>query len=139
MRKLFNAEGVYFKGKIRKNHSILIKDGRIEKVADKNEIKQFLKDQAESIQEINHPRQVLLPGAVNSHSHAFQIYLRGRAENPQNFRDWVDNYLYPFLIPLETRDIYASALLAFSEMIRNGINKHTSSSAPPPKAIKIVK
>lgn len=64
--------------------------------------------------------RVILPGAVNSHSHAFQILIRGRADNPLNFRDWVDNHLYPLVLDADEDLLYAGALLAFAEMIQNG-------------------
>ncbi|RME77063.1 MAG: hypothetical protein D6785_13040 [Planctomycetota bacterium] len=65
--------------------------------------------------------RLVIPGGVNSHSHAFQILIRGKADQAQNFRDWVDRYLYPLVLWADEEALYAGALLAFGEMIQNGI------------------
>ncbi|MFW6198209.1 MAG: amidohydrolase family protein [Acidobacteriota bacterium] len=64
---------------------------------------------------------VLLPGAVNAHSHAFQILLRGRSDRAADFRDWVDNYMYPLALGIDAEEIALGSRLAFAEMIRNGV------------------
>ncbi len=64
---------------------------------------------------------LLLPGLVNGHSHAFQVYLRGRADHPQNFREWVDSFLYPLVLELDEKRLYQASYIAFRQMIRNGV------------------
>lgn len=64
---------------------------------------------------------LILPGAVNSHSHAWQILLRGRVDFPKDFRDWVDRGLYPYLVDLDDDRLEAGCLLAFSEMALSGV------------------
>lgn len=65
--------------------------------------------------------RVLLPGCVNTHSHAFQILLRGRADHAPSFRHWVDDHMYPLVLSLEDQDLEASVLLAFATMALHGI------------------
>jgi len=67
------------------------------------------------------PGRVLLPGGVNSHSHAFQVLLRGWADRPRDFHDWVDRCLYPLVLALDEDGLEAAMLLAFAEMAQNGI------------------
>lgn len=64
---------------------------------------------------------VLLPGAVNAHSHAFQVLLRGRSDRAVDFRDWVDNHMYPLALEIDEEEIALGSRLAFAEMIRNGV------------------
>ena len=64
---------------------------------------------------------LVLPGGVNSHSHAWQILLRGRLDSPAGFRDWVDHGLYPFLETMDDEALEAGALLAFAEMALSGV------------------
>ena len=66
-------------------------------------------------------RGLMLPGAVNVHSHAFQILLRGRADAAVDFRDWVDHYMYRLALAIDREEIALGSRLAFAEMIRNGV------------------
>jgi 5-methylthioadenosine/S-adenosylhomocysteine deaminase len=65
-------------------------------------------------------RRVLLPGALNTHAHAFQVLLRGRADDACSFRSWVDDHLYPLVASLDEEDLETSMLLAFSQMALGG-------------------
>ena len=42
-----------------------------------------------------HFTRLLIPGLTNAHSHGFQLMMRGKADNPSDFIDWVNTYLYP--------------------------------------------
>lgn len=64
---------------------------------------------------------LLLPGAVNAHSHAFQVLLRGRSDRARDFREWVDRYMYRLALDLDEEGLELGSKLAFAEMIRNGI------------------
>lgn len=70
---------------------------------------------------VHFPGRVLLPGCVNSHSHAFQIFLRGRADDAPSFREWVDAHMYPLVLSLDEEDLETAMLLAFAEMAKHGI------------------
>jgi len=65
-------------------------------------------------------RRVLLPGALNTHAHAFQVLLRGRADEACGFRSWVDDHLYPLVASLDEEDLETAMLLAFAQMAESG-------------------
>ena len=62
----------------------------------------------------------LVPGCVNSHTHTFQVLLRGNGDNATNFRDWVDGHLYPLVERLDESALAAAATLAYAEMALSG-------------------
>jgi 5-methylthioadenosine/S-adenosylhomocysteine deaminase len=66
------------------------------------------------------PGCALLPGCVNSHTHSFQVLLRGTGDNAANFRDWVDGHLYPLVERLDAEGLVAAATLAYAEMALAG-------------------
>src|SRR5258706_6340332 len=91
--------------------------GTIVRLARVNELKDEKK--------INLSNRALLPGMINSHSHAFQRVLRGRTEyrtsNQQDsFWTWRE-MMYSAATRLTPEDIYAASRLAFLEMALHGI------------------
>ena len=64
---------------------------------------------------------IVLPGLVNSHSHAFQVLLRGSIDKPMNFSDWVDSALYPLVEQLSDHSLEIATTVAYCQMIQNGI------------------
>ncbi|MCB0279998.1 MAG: amidohydrolase family protein [Calditrichaeota bacterium] len=64
---------------------------------------------------------LVMPGLTNAHSHGYQIEMRGTADNPRNFRDWVNSYLYPTVEHFSESDMRKSLKLLFRLMLRNGI------------------
>ncbi len=75
----------------------------------------------ETVEVVHLPGRALVPGAVNSHSHAFQILLRGRTDDVEDFRAWVERGLYPLVLALDEEDLETAMLLAFADMARHGI------------------
>src|SRR6266851_4570917 len=74
---------------------------------------------------INLPNRALLPGMVNSHSHAFQRVLRGRTEyrtsnQSDSFWTWRE-MMYSAATRLTPEDIYDASRMAFLEMALHGI------------------
>ena len=74
---------------------------------------------------INLPGRALLPGMVNSHSHAFQRVLRGRTEYRTNhqqdsFWTWRE-MMYSAATRLTPEDTYDASRMAFLEMALHGI------------------
>lgn len=63
---------------------------------------------------------LVVPGFVNGHSHAYQILLRGWADD-RTFADWRTNALYRVVAQLTPRDVYWVFAAAFSEMLAAGI------------------
>ncbi|MBI4617897.1 MAG: amidohydrolase family protein [Planctomycetes bacterium] len=117
--RLFTAELIYVNGVFRRDYAVLVDgEGRIQKVVHRSEL---IHDKEETAHDLhNLDRCALLPGCVNSHSHAFQVYLRGAADQAAGFDDWVDRYLYPLALALDEEAIYASAQLAFYQMMLAG-------------------
>jgi 5-methylthioadenosine/S-adenosylhomocysteine deaminase len=62
----------------------------------------------------------LIPGFVNGHSHAYQILLRGRADDVP-FARWRTEWLYRLIPPLSPEEVATVFRQAFSEMLAAGI------------------
>lgn len=90
--------------------------GRIAKVATVDELS--------SEKRIRLANRALLPGMVNSHSHAFQRVLRGRTEYRANDKDsfWTwRELMYSAATRLTPEDVYDASRMAFLEMALGGI------------------
>ena len=73
--------------------------------------------------------KALLPGFINTHSHAFQRAIRGRTEYPatggsqqENFWSW-RGLMYDAATRLEPMDVEAVAQAVFVEMVKAGITR----------------
>jgi formimidoylglutamate deiminase len=82
-------------------------------------------DELKDEKRIDLSNRALLPGMVNSHSHAFQRVLRGRTEYRTNnqqdsFWTWRE-MMYSAATRLTPEDIYDASRMAFLEMALNGI------------------
>lgn len=64
--------------------------------------------------------RLIVPGFVNGHSHAYQILLRGWADD-WTFARWRDEALYRVVPQLTPGDVYWVFVAAFSEMLAAGI------------------
>ena len=74
-------------------------------------------------------QKALLPGFINTHSHAFQRAIRGRTEYPtgessqeENFWSW-RGLMYDAATRLEPLDVEAVAQAVFVEMVKAGITR----------------
>ncbi len=114
MEQIFLAKQALIGTELKQNLVITIRNGIIAAI-------EPLEESSVDRKEMRPMDGVLLPGLVNGHSHAFQVYLRGRADHPRNFRDWVDSYLYPLVLKLNEESLYQSSYTAFRQMIRNGV------------------
>lgn len=63
---------------------------------------------------------VVIPGMVNGHSHAYQILMRGWADD-LSFERWRSDALYRVVPRLTPEQIHATFLRAFNEMLGAGI------------------
>lgn len=66
------------------------------------------------------PDRLVVPGFVNGHSHAYQILLRGWADD-WTFERWRSEALYRVIPQLTPDDVYWTFVAAFSEMLSAGI------------------
>ncbi len=64
--------------------------------------------------------RLVVPGFINGHSHAYQILLRGWADD-LTFAEWRSDALYKIVPHLTPDDIYWTFLAAFHEMLAAGI------------------
>jgi formimidoylglutamate deiminase len=85
-------------------------------------------DELRNERKINLTNRAMLPGMINSHSHAFQRVLRGRTEyrscdaeaGRDSFWTWRE-MMYSAATRLTPEDIYDASRMAFLEMALNGI------------------
>jgi 5-methylthioadenosine/S-adenosylhomocysteine deaminase len=63
---------------------------------------------------------LLVPGLINTHTHAFQSLLKGVADD-EDFFTWRDKALYGIGARLTPEDLYTGALFAFAEMALTGV------------------
>ncbi len=63
--------------------------------------------------------QVLMPGLINTHTHAAMTLLRGYADDLP-LMEWLETKVWPFEARLTGDDIYWGTMLAIAEMIRSG-------------------
>lgn len=114
MEKTFLAKVAWIQNEFKRNIVISVKDGIISSI-------QKLEESDLNRTEMEFLDGILLPGLVNGHSHAFQVYLRGEADHPIDFHNWVDSFLYPLVLKLDEKSLYEASLTAFRQMVRNGI------------------
>lgn len=63
--------------------------------------------------------RVVLPGFINTHTHAAMTLLRGYADDIP-LMDWLENKIWPLEAKLTADDVYWGTMLAITEMIRTG-------------------
>jgi 5-methylthioadenosine/S-adenosylhomocysteine deaminase len=115
--KLWTADHVFVDRRFQAGAGVLVDDaGRIARVGAATELAAAAPDA-----ELRHlAGHALVPGCVNTHTHTFQVLLRGNGDNAANFRDWVDAHLYPLVERLDERLLDAAATLAYAEMALAG-------------------
>ena len=101
-----------------RDYAVVIEDNRIHSLTSIDEVRQ-LPCYAQA-QVIDLPDHALLPGLVNSHTHASMSLMRGIADD-LSLMDWLSNHIWP----VEARWVNAGFVvdgfrLAAAEMIRSG-------------------
>lgn len=118
-----------------KQADIIIKNGTILTLNSKNSILEngFLCIHGDSIFKIgaNNPTSfkaekiidakggLILPGLVNSHTHAAMSLFRGLADDLP-LMEWLNNYIFPAESKMDAEFVYTGTLLALAEMIMSG-------------------
>lgn len=116
---LLTADHVFVERRFLANGAVLVgDDGRIVAAGPVSDVESLPEAAAATRTDLG--RHALLPGCINSHTHSFQVLLRGNGDNARNFRDWVDGHLYPLVVRLDEQAIVAAALLAYAEMALAG-------------------
>jgi 5-methylthioadenosine/S-adenosylhomocysteine deaminase len=104
-------------GETRRDYGFVIRDGTIEDAGDFNVVRERIQDlHVRSFPE----DRLVVPGFINGHSHAYQILLRGWADD-WTFAKWRSDALYKVVPALSPDDIYWIFIAAFSEMLAAGI------------------
>jgi formimidoylglutamate deiminase len=92
---------------------------------DQGVISRFSRDRSDLAKAHRLMRRFVIPGLVNGHSHTFQRAIRGRTEvrtttEPDTFWTWREK-MYSAAARLKPEEIYATARMAFLEMVLSGI------------------
>ncbi|HEV7179418.1 MAG TPA: amidohydrolase family protein [Candidatus Baltobacteraceae bacterium] len=104
-------------GKERRNYAFAIRDGSVVDAGDFAQVAFKHRD----LQGRSYPDdRLIVPGFVNGHSHAYQILLRGWADD-LTFAQWRSEALYKVVPQLTPDDIRWIFIAAFSEMLAAGI------------------
>jgi 5-methylthioadenosine/S-adenosylhomocysteine deaminase len=104
-------------GETRKDYAFIVRDGRIVASGDFLDVRAL----GPELQARSFPAdRLVVPGFINGHSHAYQILLRGWADD-WPFAKWRSDALYRVVPKLTPDDIYWTFVAAFSEMLAAGI------------------
>jgi 5-methylthioadenosine/S-adenosylhomocysteine deaminase len=115
---LYVADWIHVAGTFRAGQGLLVDEtGRVASVGALEQVEACAGD-AERIELAG---RAICPGTVSAHSHCFQVFLRGWADQPTSFSDWVSRCLYPLVERLDDNSLEAAALLCFTQMVRAGI------------------
>jgi 5-methylthioadenosine/S-adenosylhomocysteine deaminase len=76
-----------------------------------------LRRQADTV--IDASLMAVMPGMVNAHTHLFQIFLRGLADD-KPLLEWLKSAIWPVASALTEEDAYVAGLVGFIENIRSG-------------------
>ncbi|HEY2473506.1 MAG TPA: amidohydrolase family protein [Candidatus Cybelea sp.] len=108
-------------GELRKDYAFAVRHGRIAVSGDYAKVL----DRAHDLDTRSFPAdRLVVPGFINGHSHAYQILLRGWADDLP-FAKWRSDALYRVVPQLTPEDVYWTFALAFSEMLSAGITTVT--------------
>ncbi len=83
-----------------------------------------LRSRAETV--IDASLMAVMPGMINAHTHLFQTFLRGLADD-KPLLDWLAAAIWPVAQALTERDAYTAAMLGIIENVRTGctsVNDH---------------
>ncbi len=97
------------------NYAIVISNGRIVAIADAQSVRNTWKAK----QELNLSNTILLPGLINTHTHAPMTYLRGYADDLPLMK-WLTDHIFPVEQKMNREIVRISAQLGFAEMLRTG-------------------
>lgn len=82
--------------------------------------------------------KMLIPGLVNTHTHAAMTLLRGIGSD-LNLQDWLFNNIFPIEARLTEEDIAAGTKLAHMEMLASGTTSYTDMYIFPSVSAEIAK
>jgi len=117
MSEIVSCAHALLQGMVRSDYAFVVEDGRIIAGGDCASIAAaYPKHPTRSFRSST----LVIPGLVNGHSHAYQILLRGWADDLP-FARWRSEALYRVVPRLTADDVYWIFVAAFSEMLSGGI------------------
>lgn len=105
------------KNEIIKDGYIFIENDNISEIGQDKSRSIELENQADELIDAN--GKIVLPGLVNAHTHLFQTYMRGLADDKPLF-NWLKEEVWPFAILMEEEDFYLAALIGSLENLKSG-------------------
>jgi 5-methylthioadenosine/S-adenosylhomocysteine deaminase len=117
MNELVRCAHALVCGQLREDYAFVIRDGKIAAAGDFLDVR----GSARNLSARSFPAdRLVVPGFINGHSHAYQILLRGWADD-WTFAKWRSDALYRIVPQLTPHDVYWTFVAAFSEMLAAGI------------------
>ncbi|MGR4065244.1 MAG: amidohydrolase family protein [Vulcanimicrobiaceae bacterium] len=117
MNELFRCGRALAGGELREDYAFAVRDGNIVDAGTFTEVAPRHND----LDTRGFPRdRLVVPGFINGHSHAYQILLRGWADDLP-FDVWRRDALYRVVPRLTPEDVHWVFVAAFSEMLAAGI------------------
>ena len=96
--------------------TVVIKDGTIVAVG----ASESLKSNFKAKETINANGKIVMPGLINTHTHAAMVIFRGFADDLPT-QEWLENYIWPAEAKyINAETVRLGTLLAIAEMIRSG-------------------
>ncbi|MEL7610416.1 MAG: amidohydrolase [Bacillota bacterium] len=102
---------------ILRNGYALVEGDRIVEVGNSPERLRALRVTSDEIIEAGD--KILLPGMVNAHTHLFQTFMRGLADDKPLFQ-WLSEEIWPFSALMSEEDFYYAALIGCIENLKTG-------------------
>ncbi len=94
--------------------TVLVQDGKITGIGKKDDFPE------NGVQEVIDARGgIIMPGLINSHTHASMTLFRGLADDLP-LMDWLNHHIFPAETRLTQERVYAGAMLACAEMMLSG-------------------
>ena len=117
MTELVRCARALVGGELRTDYAFVVSDGIVTLAGDHAAVAA----QTQGASTRSFPRdRLIVPGFINGHSHAYQILLRGWADD-WTFAKWRSDALYRVVPQLTPDDVYWIFVAAFSEMLAAGI------------------
>jgi 5-methylthioadenosine/S-adenosylhomocysteine deaminase len=96
---------------------VLVHEGRVEAVGAGQPPTDLLADG--SYETIDATLMAVIPGLVNAHTHLFQTFVRGLADD-KPLLEWLEVAIWPVMQAVTEEEIYLASLLGLVENIRSG-------------------
>ena len=100
---------------VHRDYSVVIEDDRIIDLGKTREIK----SKYPRYESIDASKKIVLPGLINTHTHAAMTLMRSVADDME-LMDWLTKKIWPIEDRLTADDVYYGTLMALVEMIKTG-------------------